>query len=325
MENFFEVKQDTLVLPQQQHQSSPIINVRKPQIDFERAEEIIRQFEQREQEVIATQQPPVASPKSETLVIAPSIEVDTLPLQDTIPVISTVTLPERIWISGETRQVVYPSSITLFIICGLALLAVIKYYFGKNMLEAIQSFFNYRQTMRMFEERRETDRQVVFLSNVLFILTTGIFISITLPFFGVSLLWESYAISILIFSAATGLLYILKACIWHGLGNVFMVQEFSKIYIYNMFLYNHNIGWMIFPLVAIIPYVPYKVAPYLIYSVIVTVVLSYFLKLFRFFQIIHGLNVSVFYFILYLCTLEILPLFLFVKCCKILWEFNLFI
>ena len=267
IENFFEIRQDTLTLPQQQYQLSPVIN---------------------------------------------------LPLQDTIPVISTVTLPARTAFLGETRQVVYPSSITLFIICGLALLTVIKYNFGKNMIEVVQSFFNYRQTMRVFEERRESDKQAVFLSNVLFILITGIFVSIALPFFGASLLWENFAISILIFSAATGLLYILKACIWHGLGNIFMVQAFSKIYIYNMFLYNCNIGWLIFPLVAIIPYVPYEVAPYLIYSVIVAVVISYILKLLRIFQIIHGLNVSVFYFILYLCTLELLPLFLFIKCCKML-------
>jgi len=246
-------------------------------------------------------------------------------LQTTIPVVMSGRQDVGAGIAAEARMVVYPSSVTLFIIFGLALLAIIKYNFGRNMLEAIQSFFNYRQTIRMFEERRESDKQAVFLSNVLFTLIAGIFVSIALPFFGASPPWESFAISILIFSAATGLLYILKACIWHGLGNVFMVQAFSNIYIYNMFLYNCNIGWMIFPLVAIIPYVPYVIAPFLIYSVIFAAVLLYFLKLLRIFQIIHGLNVSVFYFILYLCTLEILPLLLFIKGCKVLWKFNLFI
>ena len=329
IENFYEIQQDTLVLPQQQNRSLPAVNIRKPQIDLERANEIIRQFEQREQEIIQSQKSVVKHrPKPAEPVEEPAIEVNTLWLNDSLqPAVLTPiieTSDARTGISSETKKIDYPSSITMFIIAGLALLTIIKYNFGKNLLETFKPFFNYRQAMRIFEERRESDRQVAFLSNVLFVLITGIFISIAIPFFGASLPWESYAISILFFSATIACLYILKAWIWNVLGIVFVTHTFSKIYIYNMFLYNRTTGLMIFPLVAIIPYVTGEIMPYIIYSVIVTVVLSYIFKLLRIFQIIHGLNVSVFYFILYLCTFEILPLLLLVKCCKILWDFNLF-
>ena len=326
IENFYEIQQDTLVLPQRQNQPLPAINVQKLQLDLERADEIIRKFEEREQEIIQSKKPAVRPrPKP---VEEPTIEVDTLLVQDTLliniqtPIIETPT--ERTGFSSETRKIDYPSSITVFIIFGLALLTIIKYHFGKNLLETIKSFFNYRQAMRMFEERRESDRQAAFLSNVLFVLISGIFISITIPLFGAVLPWGNYTISILFFSGTVGWLYILKAWLWNVLGKVFVAHEFSKIYIYNMFLYNRNIGLMIFPLVAIIPYVTGEIAPYIVYSVFIAVVLSYLFKLLRIFQIIHGLNVSVFYFILYLCTLEILPLLLLIKCCKMLWEFNLF-
>ena len=216
------------------------------------------------------------------------------------------------------RLVSYPSSITLFLTFGLVLLAIIKYNFGKNLVEAFHSFFNYRKAIRLFEERRESDRQAALLSNILFIWISGIFISIALPFFGASPLWGSYILSILFFSAATGLLYILKARIWQALGVIFMMQSFSKMYIHNMFLYNRNIGVIIFPLVAAIPYVAEQTAYYLVYVVIAVFVLSYLFKLWRIFQIIHTRNVSILYFLLYLCTLEILPLLLFVKACKVL-------
>jgi len=253
-------------------------------------------------------------------------EMDTFALHDSIQAyipVTTFATPDGF--AGELRQVVYPSSITLFIICGLALMTVIKYNFGKNQLEALKSFFNYHQALRMLEERRESDRQAVFYSNVLFVCITGIFVSVSLPFFGLHVLWGNYTLSILFLSAVTALLYILKALIWHALGIVFMVQEFSKIYIYNMFLYNRNIGVVVFPLVAVIPFVAGNIALYIVNVTIFVYILSYLLKLWRTFQIIHGLNVSLFYFILYLCTFEILPLLLLIKGCKVLWEFNLFI
>jgi len=324
---FVDILHDTLVLPQQpQTQPLPNIAVPKPQLDLERAEEVMRLFEQREQEIILSQDS-VVKPKP---VRKLTIEVDTLSLRDSLQVAIPVTMTEtpavRTGLASDTRLVGYPSSITLFLTCGLALLTIIRYNFGKNLLEAFRSFFDYRQSLRLYEERRESDRQAALLSNILFIWVTGIFISIALPFFGANLLWGSYVLSILFFSAVTGLLYILKARIWRSLGVIFMMQNFSKIYIYNMFLYNRNIGLMIFPLVTVIPYVTTEVAEFcMIYSVIAVFAISYLFRMWRIFQIIHTRNVSVFYFILYLCTLEILPLLLLAKACKLLFELNIFL
>ena len=375
IENFSEIQQDTLIRPQQrQGQPSLDITVRRP--NLERAEEIMRQFEQREQEVIASQRlAAIPKPKREEPVREPSIEVDSLmakylhigcsprtnfpdtftltvleryyqpipsamtpinaadtsvallpdSLQATIPV-TAIAKPDTITgFSGETRQEGYSSSITVFILCGLFLLAIIKYHFGRNLPETFRSAFSFRQSIRLFEERRESDRQAAVLSNMLFAMIAGIFISLVLPFFGTNPFWGSYALSVLFFSFATGLLYFLKARIWQALGVVFQAQAFSKMYIFNMFLYNRNTGLIIFPLVALIPYVAWTVTPYLIYGVMAVIVLFYLLRQWRNFQIILAQNVSAFYFILYLCTLEILPLLLFVKGCKVLSELSLFL
>ena len=324
---FSETQQDTLILqPQQQNQPFPNITVRKPQLDLERAEEIIKQFEQREQEIIISQdsaaRPAIPNPKIPESRIpdstihgvsdTDSVEVKIFELE----VFESLNPAESL--NPVERQISYPSSITLSLTVGLILLTIIRYNFGKNLMESFLSFFSYRKSMRIYEEHRESDRQSAFLSNILFTWITGIFISITLPFFRGGPLWGSYILSVLFFSAAIGLLYFLKARIWQALGVIFMIQSFSKIYIHTMFLYNRNIGVMIFPLVAIIPYVTRPTALFMVYSVVVVFVVSYLFKLWRIFQIIHTRNVSVLYFILYLCTLEILPLLLFVKGCKIL-------
>ena len=378
IENFPEFQQDTLVRPQQpQNQTFPSITVRKTQIDLERAEEIMKRFEEREKEIAVLQQRLVVKHRPEEPIRKPSIEVDELlakyqhigctpranfpdtfsltileryyqpmatlitaadttgvavytEIADSIKIVTpqtivSATVDGKPGFANEYRSTGYPSSITVFLMCGLALLAFIKYHFGKNLSGTFHSFFSYRHSGRMFEERRESDKQAAFLSNILFMLITGIFVSLVLPFFGASPLWESYTLSILFFSLATGLLYLLKAGIWRTLGVIFMVQSFAETYIYNMYLYNRNIGLFIFPLVALIPYTNGDITPYIVYSIIVIIVLSYILKLWRIFEIIRTQNVSIFYFILYLCTLEILPLLLFIKGCKVLCEFALFL
>ena len=223
--------------------------------------------------------------------------------------------------SGSNRHDVYAlSSVTLFIILGLTLFAVIKYSFEKNIKESFMSFFNYRQALRMFEDYCEYDQQASLLSNLLFSLVLGIFITLIFPFFGSSPLWQSYSLSILFFSAAVCFLYTLKARVWQTLGTIFMVQTVSKLYIHNMFMYNRITGLIIFPLVALIPYISEIIAPYIIYVVFFVLALSYIFKFFRIFQIIIAQNFSVLHFILYLCALEILPLLLFVKSCIMLSE-----
>jgi hypothetical protein len=192
-------------------------------------------------------------------------------------------------------------------------------------MDTILSFFSYHQSQRVLEERRESDRQAAFFSNILFTLIVGIFVSVALPFFGTGPLWESYTLSVLFFSMVTGGFYLLKSVIWRMLGAIFLVQPFAETYLYNMYLFNRNIGIFIFPLVVLIPYVSGVVAPYMIYSVVAIFVLSYILKLWRFFEIIRTENVPLFYFILYLCTLEILPLLLLIKGCKILGEYTLYL
>lgn len=330
----FEIQQDTIVQPQQrQEQSFPSLAVPKPQLDLERAEEMMKQFEQREQEIIVAQDSvKKTTPRNATIRNAtlPDVSISDVSVADSaklkiveLEIVESFN-PAAYLIHAE-RQVGYPSSVTLFIACGLVLLAFIRFNFAKNLLDAFHSFFNFRKSVRLYEEHRESDRQAAFLSNVLFIWITGIFISIVLPFFGANPLWGSYEFSVLFFSAATGLLYILKSFIWQTLGVVFMAQNLSKIYIYNMFLYNRNIGLMIFPLVSVIPFVSKIIMFYMVYSVIGVFVLSYLFKWWRIFQTIHTRNVSVFYFILYLCSLEILPLLLLAKGCKMLSELNLFL
>ena len=387
---YSSIPQDTLIrMQQRQDQPLPGIAVPQKQINFKRAEEVIKQFELRELEMIS-EKPVVVSvkPKPQETLRKPSIEVDTLmakyqhigcsprpafpdtfnltileryyqpiasdqppvkiaepstvfsdqpPVKiaepstvfspDSMPVFTPATTAETATVQrgfvGEDRQGGFPSSVTILIIFGLVILAFIKYQFRRYMSDTFRSVFSFRRSMRLFEESRDTVWQAVFLSNFFFTYVTGIFISLSFPILGAKPLWDNYTFSILFFSVATGLIYFLKARIWNILGVIFNVKMLSKLYIHNMFLYNRNTGFIIFPFVAILPYISENFAHVLLFCIIFIFVIFYLIRLFSIFQIIHDQNVSVFYFILYLCTLEILPVLILIKICKILSEFNL--
>ncbi len=370
------IQQDTLNLVKPQSQGPTLrmpTSIARPQVDLERAQEVITQTEQREQQIVA-QRNRVIIPRTEEL-RQPSIDIDPLMAQyhhmgcvqaisfpDTIsltilehyyqPIITidssytassftetgtidpgdsqfeltTQLIPVETTalekgLSAESRTESYPSTVTLFLLGSLILFTWIKFHFGRSIVLAFQSFFNYQQACRAFDERRESDKQAAIYTNILAYICAGTFITLVLPFFGGVALWNSYSLSILFFTLCVAIIFAIKAMVWKTFGIIFLAESFSQEYVYNMYLYNRNAGTFILPAVIAIPFVPYEIVPVLIYAVIAIICVSYLAKMFRNFQIIRARNVSALYFILYLCTLEILPLLLFVKACKVLSAF----
>jgi hypothetical protein len=70
------------------------------------------------------------------------------------------------------------------------------------------------------------------------------------------------------------------------------------------------LGIVLFPIVIMAKYLPYKLVPFILTLGIIVVAIAFLLKSFRAYQIIIRRDILLFYLILYLCTLEILPLLL---------------
>ncbi len=258
---------------------------------------------------------------SDVVPFADSTSLDSL-LSVTPPrTFEVVSQSTNVGFVGDARILGYPSTLTIILMAALVFLTWIKFHFGKNLVQSVTSFFNYQQACRMLDERRESDRHAALYANILSNINMGIFLTLSLPFFGITLPWGSYGLSILFFALIIGILYVFKSGIWKMLGNIFMAQDFSQEYVYNMYLYTRNVGLFIFPFILAIPFVADGAVPFLIYSVVSVVCLFYLIRLFRIFQIIRAQNIAGSYFILYLCTLEILPLLLLFKTLKVLSNF----
>ena len=107
--------------------------------------------------------------------------------------------------------------------------------------------------------------------------------------------------------------FILKILFIYVLGELFQEGANSKLYISHSLLINKVFGVVVFPLVLLIAYSQNFVGFFLYSSIII-----YFLSLtFKWYKgIKFGLSLSevpIIYPFLYICTLEILPLFVFAK------------
>lgn len=214
----------------------------------------------------------------------------------------------------NARKDGYPPASVILILLGMAIFFTsIRYHFGRNLYTIIRAFFSYYWRKRIQTEKKERDRQAIFYANLFSFLVTGIVFSFLISKTSVGLPFNSYGIAMILFTLASVLLLFFNISIWQVFGNIFLINPVVKEYIYNLYLCNAMQGIVIFPLTICIPFINNNL-PFIL-TIVGLFVLIYIFRFFRFFQIIHTKKLPVFYFILYLCSLEILPFIVLIKSC----------
>jgi hypothetical protein len=89
-----------------------------------------------------------------------------------------------------------------------------------------------------------------------------------------------------------------------------MVQPVFSEYIHNTFVINKGLGIALFPVIIMAHYLPYPLIKSVLIIGMGIYAIAFILKSIRGYQIIIRKDILIFYMILYLCTLEILPLLL---------------
>lgn len=193
------------------------------------------------------------------------------------------------------------------IIFSLILFSWLRVGYSRFFQAAIQASYNYFTARRINEEVNITRTRVFYFMNLLFYVTIAMFITQFLEFNHITiyklkgiLLFFTIFISIIT-------LYTLKSIVFSVLDFVFLGKKSFSSYIFTVFLYNKMVGLILLPLISILPYVPDNITPWLFYAGTFVIIILYILRIFRGLQISFKNRLSIFYLILYLCALEILP------------------
>jgi hypothetical protein len=181
--------------------------------------------------------------------------------------------------------------------------------------QTVTSVFYSRMSVRLLKEKNESTSPVIQSLLFFYFITTGLFVFMAMNYYGLYLSYTHGFISFLIFSLLITTIYFIKIASIKTLGFIFLQKKVIDEYIHNLKLFNITIGIVLLPIVVCIPFLnAYLVSEsHLIQSGFTVYIIIFIFKLIRGFFVSYRQNVSVFYILLYLCTLEILPLALLLR------------
>ncbi len=197
------------------------------------------------------------------------------------------------------------------ILIGWTVFASLQFGFSKYILQVFQSVVNYGAASRLYRERGYSNNFGVFRLNIIFFLFLPFPIFLIARDNGMTIGSSGIEFFLIVFAVVNGY-FMLKILLYKLLGSIFSQKETTGELVFNMMLYHNVLGLILLPVATIHSFVP-AFGIFSMFLVPVLVAIFYLMSIFRsiYFAIREG--ISIFYLILYLCALEILPILLVVK------------
>ena len=188
-----------------------------------------------------------------------------------------------------------------------------KIFFRKQLSETIKSIFNYHLSQKLARKNNKQKQVVFFLVNLIFALNFALFSVQTLNYFHIKIFPTSLFSNFILFFSGILLIGILRKGLMNFFGFVLKRRNSFDEYTQNISLFNKSIGLALFPFIVGVPFIIKNLQYSLIIVAFIVIFIIYTLRILRGLRIIIQKQVSVFYTILYLCTLEIIPALLLYK------------
>jgi hypothetical protein len=193
------------------------------------------------------------------------------------------------------------------IIASLILLAWLKMFYDKFLNQMMQSVSNYQLSVKLLRDQNIFSKRVAIALNINFVFIGGAFIYLIFGYYNLRPFQLNDILSYLCYTGCLMFLLIVRHVVLHITGYLFDNHHVFREYLHQIFLIYKNLGIYLIILVIGLAYVREDLRIYFVYLGIMLVCSAYFLRLFKGVRILMNKDVLIFYLILYLCTLEILP------------------
>lgn len=207
--------------------------------------------------------------------------------------------------------------IILWGICIALIILGVRMFYGKYVDNVIKSLFNIHLSEKLMREKNILSRRVAFFLDLNYVLVVGFFMYQLFLFFGLTVSWHAVWQYVLI-TLIVGAILLCRIGINWLTGFIFNYTGYFSEYIHNWLLVNKNLGMLLFPIILAYIFIPDSLKPIIFYLSIGIYLFSHLLRLFKGIQIIISKDFFYFYTFLYLCTLEIAPLFIGYRVYKLL-------
>jgi len=205
------------------------------------------------------------------------------------------------------------NSILILIIISFVLLVWVKVFFDKYLTQLLQALINYNDEAKLYNDHNTIIDRLYLLLNSIFTITGGVFIYYIINYIGK----ENFSLSPMkLIFLCMGLiisLYAYRYLVDLIFGFVLNNSQLFNEYLHSTFLYYKAIGLFLLPLIFAIYVLTDKYKLGLFITGFVIIFVLYFISVFKATRIMLQKGILLFYWILYLCTVEFLPIILICK------------
>lgn len=193
----------------------------------------------------------------------------------------------------------------------LLIFSKIRLSYSKLTSDMFAGFFRYRYILKIYDTKNSSNNSGYFLMNLLFLISIPLFL-FQVGIYKGYIENANYKILLLLVGAVMAF-FALRIIVTHFIGAIFKGTKEANEYNFNLLMHFKVAGMIIFPLTICIPYIFSSVVPTISWIGFLVLGLAYLSGIFRGIKILYQKHVSVFYMILYLCALEIVPALILLK------------
>jgi hypothetical protein len=203
-----------------------------------------------------------------------------------------------------------PDWLVGLIVLLFLLFATVKLIFNKYLSQLVQSTINYSTFTRLFREKYFNLFHASFRLDVIFNMTLALFGYQFLSLYKINL---GFSKSYYVYLGCLGIVigyFTAKRILYYLIGILTESKQEVQEYLFSITVFNRVLGLFLLPISATVAFIPMSQVEFLLFAGLAIIVIFYLLSLIRGGKIFLKKQFSISYLILYLCTLEFLPLIL---------------
>jgi hypothetical protein len=233
-------------------------------------------------------EPPLISRKS---------EIDSMQIKEEVP--------GKIFI--KNRDKIRNEWVFLIIFLSFLLLTLLRYNFQRLFSRIFRSAISIQETTKLYRENPIPYSAFSRYLSLIFYINAGLFLFLLTRYFGYRIYNFSEFLTFAILCGGLLIFFFLKSTLYRMLGYLFSNYNLTKEFLFNAYIYRRIAGIFLLPIVTGIAFIHNSLTEVFIFLGFLLLIISYLLQMLRGVFMISRRQVQLYYFILYFCTLEILP------------------
>ncbi len=213
----------------------------------------------------------------------------------------------------KKRAVVYDNVIFYVVVLLLLLFGILKTSFAKYFNTLFRVFFNTSLRQSQLIDQLQQNKLASLFFNIFFSVTGGLYVSLLLQYFGLAAKQSRWTL-FLVSAAILTLIYFIKFLVIGFIGWITNYKEEAGTYVFNIFLINKVIGICLLPVVVVMSFSEKAVTDAAVVASFIIIGLLVIMRFIRSYNLLQQrLKFNLFHFLLYVFSLEVLPIMLIYK------------